>query len=269
MPAPHAKARAGLLLLAALHACARVDVAAAQTAEEAEELFRAGNSLWDAGKYAEARAPYLRAATEFQHAGSQFQLGQIHFYEHGVVANKTEGVRWWKLSSAQGYDITTAFLGFAFTRGDGGLAVDEDEAVRLYTLGVARGEMYALNNLGFAHQKGLGPLAASEPKSLGFYEGSARQGCSGAQFNTAALLYDGLGGVAQNHTMAYFWGKLAATGGDESAKKNLPNFQAQCTDACRKEAEALIAVFKVQDACAASLFNRANFCSGSGTPTPE
>ena len=268
MPAPfNARVRARLLLVvAALHACARLDVAAAQVAEG---LFRDGNTLVNAGRYAEARAPYLRAATEFQHAGAQHRVGRLYWLGLGVTANNTEGVRWYAMSSAQGYDLAHTRLGFAFERGEGGLAADVGEAVRLYTLGAAQGEMLGLLFLGVAHSSGQGPLAVSKPVALGLYERAARQGHGPTQYAAAARLFQGGGGIPQDYTMAYFWALLAARGGYAPAETKLPDYEARCTGACRAEAEALADGFKPQDPCAASLFNRTNFCGGSGEPTPE
>ena len=258
--------RAGLLVVVALHASARVDVATAQTAEE---LFRTGNTRYGAGKFAAARTPYSKAATRFGHAGSQYRLGHLHWFGQSVVPNKTEGVRLYTLASAQGYDRAHARLGAAFAIGDGGLALDPDEAVRLHALGAARGEMVGLTFLGNAHRTGLGPLTTSMPAALGFYERAARQGYSFAQYNVAGRLYGGGGGVDQDDKMGLVWMQLAAAGGHADAKKNLPYHLARCTGACRTQAEALVKDFVPQDACKASRFDRANLCSGSGAPTPE
>ena len=274
MPAARvASARVGLLLVTV--ACARVDVASAQTAVQ---LFDAGNTQFDAKRYAEARAPYLRAATEFKHAGAQYMVGQFYFYGRGVTASKTEGVRWWKMASAQGYDLAHTMLGRAFQRGEGVPAADAGEAVRLYTLGAAQGEVHGLLNLGDAYADGLGPLAASEPAALELVERAARQGDGGAQMILVLRLtvrrlriYISMGGVVRNDTMSLelFWCQLAADGGQADAKQSLPDYRAQCTGDCRTEAEALIAAFRVEDVCKASRYTRENHCSGRGTPTPE
>ena len=235
----------------------------------AEELFRAGNALYAAKNYTGARPHYLRAATEFQHAGAQSRVGVLYWFGRGVTANKSEGTRWWKMASAQGYDSAHSDLGAAFMRGEGVPAADAGEAVRLFTLGAARGQMDGLNNLGYAHSTGLGPLTASKPVALGFYERAGRQGSSSAQSNAGIILYDGKGGVARDFKMAFFWVLLAARGGQAEAKKNLAQAQAQCTGTCRTEAEALLADYKPEDVCTASLFSRTNFCGGRGTPTPK
>ena len=133
----------------------------------AEGLFHAGNALYAAKNCTGARAPYLRAATEFQHAGAQFRVGSLYWFGRAVTANKTVAVRWYALASAQGYDSAHSDLGVAFMRGEGGLVADAGEAVRLFTLGAARGQMDGLNNLGYAHSTGLGPLAASKPVASG------------------------------------------------------------------------------------------------------
>ena len=252
----------------AAHACARVDVAAAQTAEE---LFGAGNALYDAQEYAGAWAPYLRSATEFQHAGAQFRVGWLYWSGRGrdVTANKTEGVRWYTLASAQGYDLAHANLGCAFRLGEGGLVADAGEAVRLFTLGAARGQMYGLYSLGYAHSNGQGPLTVSKPVALGFYVRAARQGHRTAQYGAAALLYNGDGGVPRDDKMAYFWALLSSRSGYERAYDELEDWQARCTGDCRTEAEALAQAFRVEDACRASRYTRQNHCGGRGTPTPE
>ena len=265
MPALLAKMRAGLLVVVAFHACARVEVTAAQTAEE---LFRGGNALYDGGNTAEAQPLYLRAATDFRHAGSQYQVGLLCWHGHGVRMNKTEAVRWWKLASAQGYDLADSSLGHAFQLGEGGLTVNPDEAVRLFVLGAARGELHALAWLGYAHETGMGPLAVSKPVALGLYERSARQGHSYALYNAALLLHNGDTNIADDK-MALVWCQLAADGGNSYAENSLAAFQKRCTGACRTGANALVQAFKPQNACKASLFNRTHFCNGSGAPTPK
>ena len=235
----------------------------------AEGLFRAGNALYAVKNYTGARAPYLQAATGFNHAGAQYMVGLLYWFGNGLTANTTEGVRWYTLASEQGYDRAHTMLGLTYERGEGGLAADAGEAVRLYTLGAARGQMHGLNHLGTAHASGLSPLAVSLPLGLGFYERSARQGFSRAQYTAAVILYNGVGGVPRDYKVAYFWMLLSARGGDADATKNILTFQARCTGACRTETEALAKDFKPEDVCTASLFSRTNFCGGRGAPTPE
>ena len=158
----------------------------------------------------------------------------------------------------------------------GGLAEDDDEAVRLYELGAAQGEKYSQKYLGFAYNQGLGPLTANLPAALQFFERAARQGYDVAQFNVGTLYYNGDGGVARDDKLALVWYQLAANGGDVDAKVWVQRARSRCTNVmafekrnCLNDAEAMINAFVVQDACTASLFDRTNFCSGRGTPTPE
>ena len=82
------------LLLLALQACARVNIATGQQQQTAEDLFTAADALYRAQKYAEALPLCNKAAIKFQHAGSQFQVGRFYSDGYGVAKDRAEGVRW-------------------------------------------------------------------------------------------------------------------------------------------------------------------------------
>ena len=179
------------------------------------------------------------------------------------------------LTTVHGWDVATRPTAAACLRMEcayqyaWGVGKDEARALQLYRLAAAQGERYAKGNLGHMHLQGLGGLTASVPEGLRWLTKAANQGCANSQFSVGALHYRGTGGVPRDYKRALFWMQLGATGGLAQAKQSLAAFQARCTGTCRAQSNAMVKAFRVQDACEASLFTRANHCGGNGDPTPE
>jgi TPR repeat protein len=74
----------------------------------------------------------------------------------GFAKDEVEGVRWLRLSEAQGFAGSQSTLGWVYQSGVGGVQVDFAEAARLYGLAAAQDEAGGLVNLGVLYLHGRG-----------------------------------------------------------------------------------------------------------------
>ena len=82
-----------------------------------------------------------------------------------------------------------------------------------------KGDPEAQNKLGFAYRNGKG-VAQDHSEAVRWYRLAAKQGLAKAQFNLA-LAYDKGKGVPQNDNEAVRWYRIAAEQGDADSQNNL------------------------------------------------
>lgn len=63
-----------------------------------EQLFLQGETAFDSKNYSEALTLFQKAAS-LGHVQSTYQLGICHLYGKGVIQNRIEGAKWFKLYS--------------------------------------------------------------------------------------------------------------------------------------------------------------------------
>ncbi len=140
-----------------------------------------GAAAYDAGDYTQAHKIFHDLATAGS-AAAQFNMGNLFLNGWGVTQNDGEAVRWYRLSSEQGYPAAQFLLGSLYSNGQG-VAQDHTTAVQWYRL-------------------------------------AARQGHAGAQFILGLHYYHGQG-VELDHAEAVRWITLAAEQGSPEAQQAL------------------------------------------------
>ena len=81
-----------------------------------------------------------------------------------------------------------------------------------------QGNADAQNNVGWMYAEGNG-VPQNDRTAVKWYTLAANQGLALAQFNLGVMSYAGKGGVMQDNIYAHMWWNLAASQGDENARK--------------------------------------------------
>ena len=157
------------------------------------------------GQSSPAQIAQLKEEAAAGDADAQGKLGYAYFKGEGVPEDKTEAVKWFRLSAAQGFAGGQDKLGYAYFKGEG-VPEDKTEAVKWFRL-------------------------------------SAAQGFAGAQFNLGVAYNDG-DGVPKDYVEAYKWYNLAAAAGDTKAVKNKNIVAKKMTKEQIAEAQRLSTEFK-------------------------
>ncbi len=123
------------------------------------------------------------------------------------------------------------------------IKVDKPEA-RLWAQRAAEGgEPNAMNNLALMYYNGEGG-PQNRPLAAMWFRKAAERGIDDSQFNLGMLYSQGdQSGIPINPSEAYKWLKIAATGGDKEAAKQLADVSQKLTDAQRQRADAAAAQF--------------------------
>eukprot|EP01105_Mastigella_eilhardi_P002166 TRINITY_DN1260_c0_g1_i1.p1 TRINITY_DN1260_c0_g1~~TRINITY_DN1260_c0_g1_i1.p1 ORF type:complete len:1169 (+),score=236.39 TRINITY_DN1260_c0_g1_i1:122-3628(+) len=173
-------------------------------------------------------------------AQAQHKLGLKYYDGDGVEQNKSEAVRLFRLSAAQGDGACMFNLADMLFRGDG---VDRDEAgaVALFKEAAGLGVAQAQFNAGIAHYHGLGGLPKSSAEAAKYWRMAAAQDpqlheVALAQYNLAVLLVHGDGLPADNAEAARLLGLAARS--LPQAQGMLGSFLYQCCTT-RQQAIAL------------------------------
>ena len=159
-----------------------------------------------------------RHLAESGDADNQYQLGEAYWFGYGVVIDKYEAVRWYRLAAEQGNAIAQNNLGIAYSNGQG-VSQNYSEAVHWFRLAAEQGYASAQYNLGVAYWNGEG-VAQNYSEAVRWYRLAAEQGYASAQFNLGVAYWNGEG-VITNKREAYIWYSIAKANGDEDAAKYL------------------------------------------------
>ena len=235
-----------------------------KTNKTAEDIFARAEILYlvnDRNKA--ARVLYEEAAAK-GHAASQYRLGDIHYFGHGVDTDRAAAAEWFERASSQGHAAAQYDLALQYENGEG-LRTDLNKAVQLYTRAAMQGEVDAQFNLGLFYERGDG-VDKNTATGLRWLLKAAKQGDAEAQYQVARLYHFGSGAVDEDDQLALTWMQLSANGGYKDTDNNLAEYRTHCKDDCRKRANTQVSDFTPLDACAASELNRSSYCSNRGTP---
>jgi TPR repeat protein len=131
-------------------------------------------------------------------------LGVCYAFGDGVAKDQVEAVKWFRKAAEQNYAPAQFKLGLSYTNRDG--VADQVEAVK-------------------------------------WLRKAAEQNYAEAQFNLS-VCYDNGEGVAEDYVEAYKWRRLAATQGDEDAKKAMTALENKMTPEQIAEGQKLAGNFK-------------------------
>lgn len=189
---------------------------------------------WDGrgvGKSQSEAARWFRRAAEQGDADAQTMLGNLYLSGQGVEQNQAEALRWYRKAADQGNLRAFTRLGLVYAQGKG-VTRDLDEAVKWYRRAADRGYADAQFGLGLtyrlkASQRAVGPfgvlrVAPSEDdrEAAGWFRKAAEQNHAGAQYQLGNM-YESGEGVGKNRDEALKWLRLAATQGNQDARKKL------------------------------------------------
>ena len=91
----------------------------------------------------------IRAAEQGD-AEAQYHLGVLYDLGEGVLRDRTEAVKWYRLSAEQGHADAQYSLGWLYDRGFD-VPQDYTEAVKWYRLAAEQWHMAALSRLNYYH----------------------------------------------------------------------------------------------------------------------
>ncbi len=229
-------------------------------ANNAAEIFKQSEHLYDISKYAEA-FPLVSKSAESGFGPAQALLSKMYLDGKGVLMDETEAVKWCHKSVEQGDGEGQMFLGFLYEFGRG-IPKDKEEAVKWYRKSAEQGNANGQRHLGFMYQEGHGVGKneeeaakwyakavewytksaeqgnANDQRYLGFmyefghgipqdyaeavrlYKNSAEQGNEFGQYNLGRMYYHGHG-VSKDHAEAVKWYQKAAENGSSYAQSSL------------------------------------------------
>lgn len=161
---------------------------------------------------AEALKRLHLAAEQQGHPHLQVALGFLHEYGHGVVQDKTEAVRWYRLAAEHGIAEAQNRLGWMYERGRG-IAQDYAEAVHWYRLAAEQDHVEAQLGLVVHYSSGNGGLPVDNVQALRWLRSAAELGSAVAQVTLAESYKKGQLGLTTDYAQALRWFKLAAQQG--------------------------------------------------------
>lgn len=165
----------------------------------------------------------IRTEAEKGIAMMQYSLGRM-YYEGKSPSNKgldrsyKTAFIWFKKAADQGYAHAQNDIGMMYYYGSG-VAQDFNEAFIWFRKAAELGDMDALNNLGLMYYEGKGVISPNYRKAAELFTEAAELGSSYAKNNLGLMYYEGKG-VPQDYVKAYMWFNIAATNGNETARKN-------------------------------------------------
>jgi TPR repeat protein/serine/threonine protein kinase len=149
---------------------------------------------------------------------ARYLIGVCYSEGLGIRQDLREAIRWYKLSSSQGYSAAQAYLGYCYFTGLG-IPRNLDEAIRYYKLAAELGHAGAQCNLGLCYEHGYG-VAKDKENAVKWYRHAADQGDSAAIYNLGYCYERGFG-VEENIREAVKYYKAAAGAGYTAAQHNL------------------------------------------------
>jgi TPR repeat protein len=211
----------------------------------------------------QAAARWYRLAADQGQADGQFNLGLMYAKGQGVPLNYAAAVHLYKQAAEQGHAGARLNLGVCYSRGYGVLrdeqlaadwfrqAAEQDNAAAQFNLGL----MYAMGKYG----GGPDPVQAVE-----WYTKAAEQGYPPAQLNLGVSYERGVG-VSQDLGTAAYWYRLAAKGGNETARGNLKRVVAVLGASPTAQPEAIA----IEEGGVVPVLAETASPNGEGVPLPD
>ncbi|HQP57253.1 MAG TPA: hypothetical protein PLN83_14195, partial [Syntrophorhabdus sp.] len=159
-----------------------------------------------------------RKAAEQGDSLSQYNLGKMYYYGHGVPQNYNEAVKWFSKAAEQGNAKAQYVLGLLYDNGEG-IPQNDKDAIRWYTKAAEQGLAEAQHNLALMYEYGRG-IPQNHKEAVKWYSKAAEQGISFAQYNLG-LAYDTGQDVSLDYKEAAKWYLKAAKQGHAMAQNNL------------------------------------------------
>jgi uncharacterized protein len=185
------------------------EVAIAGPLEEADSAFNRGD-------FGLARNGYSELANQGDRI-AQFKLGVLYDEGNGVDKNSREAIRWYCISSAQGFPEAAYNLGRLYQDGRG-IPQNFERARQWYLMATGRGETKAAVNLGVMNASGEGGRRDYRT-AIGWFLFAAQRGDERAKNNLGTMYFNGQG-VSRDLVRAHMWYNLAAAQGDAEAIQN-------------------------------------------------
>lgn len=175
--------------------------------------YKQGVAEYNAGRYTEAVAAFLRAADQ-GHAESQYLLSTMYDAGQGVAPDSEQAAQWEHKAAEQGHAYAQANL--SFRRYSAGAF---EEAFAWCQRAADANLAWAQYNLGLMYRKGEG-VTQDDAEAAHWYRMAARQGYPDAELKLAGMFYLGLG-VRRNYAEAAHWYRKAAEQGNAEAQYRL------------------------------------------------
>ena len=181
---------------------------------------------------------WFQEAADQGDAFAQLYLGVMHANGEGVEKDFKEAVKWYQKAADQGIASAQYALGMMYFEGQG-VEKDSKEVVKWWRKSAEQGIVVAQYNLGLMYGGMREGVKKDFRESVKWWEKAAEQGFAHAQ-SILGLMYANGQGVEQNYVTAYAWRNIAATNGNQSAQKDLPQVAKEMTPEQITEAEALV-----------------------------
>lgn len=125
----------------------------------AAQNFDKGLKAYDAGDYDTAQKEWEPLA-EQGNIEAQYNLGFMYHKGQGLIQDKAEAVKWYRLAAAQAYSYAQLNLGAMYRNGTG-LPQDFVEAANWFRLAAEQGNPIAQDNLGILYYFGDGVIQSN------------------------------------------------------------------------------------------------------------
>ncbi len=198
------------------------------------------------GSYADNKAPTvtgedantLNAAAGAGDSIAQFQLG-LSYLEQGRT---NEGVDLIRKSANQNQPAAQYRLAKLYEVGEG-VPQDANMARQLTERAARNGNRIAMHDLALYYAEGRGGITAELPVAANWFKKAAERGVVDSQFNLGVLFESGQG-LPKSMADAFVWYSIAASQGDQFAKKRIEVLSNTMTPASLNAAQVKIAEFK-------------------------
>jgi len=171
-----------------------------------------GNMYLNKNDYPEALKWFLIASKNQNCSESQYKIGNLYYWGHGVVQSYKEAMRWYLLSANQNNSRAQNNVGKLYQHGQG-IGQDIDEAINWYLLSAKQNNSTAQYNLGDVYYKEKYDFK----EAFKWFRLSAENGHCYAQFYLGIMYHYG-DGVDVDFDEAMKWYIL-------SAKLNMPQYR--------------------------------------------
>jgi localization factor PodJL len=185
----------------------------------------------------------LRMAAAKGDKSAEFEVGARLAEGKGTEQNLKEAARWYRKSASKSFAQAQYRLGTLYERGLG-VAADTKRARVWYERAAKQGNIKAMHNLAVLSAGG-DSSAPNYTAAVRWFQGAAEYGLTDSQFNLGVLCESGLG-TAKDPVKAYKWYALSARSGDKDALQRRDQLKADLAPADLKNAQALVASFRVK-----------------------
>lgn len=194
--------------------CCLGEVTDISPVESPEELYRKGETCYEADSYEEA-AKWYRKAAELGHPEAMRRVGFCCGKGYGVSQSYEEAVTWYQRAAALGDAKAMHNLGNCYYQGLG-VSQSYEEAVTWYRRAVDKGVATSMNNLGCCYEAGHG-VSQSDEEAVTWFRRAADKGDTDAMYNLGACYANGQG-VAKDQKQAEFWRNKAEQAERDASK---------------------------------------------------